>query len=248
MSSWQALEDEVIKWTRPLTFWWRDDDAVADSASLQQLLSVARNYAVPVHLAVIPNRLDASLAVLKQQENRDISYVLQHGVEHKSFALENQRKIELGGSQDIEQLGQALSAGRERLQAMFTEQYVDILVPPWNRISTQVIEKLPAIGYRRLSVLGIRELQVTPPQLNVHIDIINWREKVFASEKVILSRLVAHLATKRTGANDRDEPCGLMTHHLDHDDECWQFLALFFDFCQQHPGIQWVGGKALYKA
>jgi len=245
MDIWQKFENELTQWQQPIKFWWRDDDAIADSAPLQTMLAMAHQYAISVHLAVIPNKLQDSLNVIKQAPHKAVSFVLQHGVEHSSFALPDQRKIELGGSQNPKQLVDNLALGRQRLQQVFNEQYLDILVPPWNRISDDIVPALPGIGYQQLSVLGSAKLEDTDFHLNVHIDIINWKQRVFAGEEVILNNIIEHLHNKRTGIDKSLKPCGLMTHHLDHDQQCWQFLTKFFSVCQQHSNIQWLSGNEL---
>ncbi|MEM5529201.1 hypothetical protein WN093_10275 [Gammaproteobacteria bacterium AS21] len=245
MDIWQKFDSELTLWQQPIKFWWRDDDAIADSDALQTMLTMAHDYAIAVHLAVIPNKLQDSLNVIKNAQHKALSFVLQHGVEHKSFALADQRKIELGGSQNSEQLVNKLALGRQRLQQVFDEQYLDILVPPWNRISDDIVTALPEIGYRQLSVLGGAKLVETDFHLNVHIDIINWKQRVFAGEDVILNNIIDHLRNKRLGIDKSQKPCGLMTHHLDHDQQCWQFLTKFFSTCQQHRNIQWLSGNEL---
>jgi hypothetical protein len=253
MSNWELLKDEIEQWQQPVNFWWRDDDAIKNTDALQTMLQLAVNHKTAVHLAVIPNQLQPSLSILKSPKNKPFSYVLQHGVEHKSYALANQRKIELGGSQDSTVLRHALANGRDTLKGAFDQQYLDILVPPWNRIADDIVETLSDIGYRKLSVLGSAKLIETQYQLNVNIDIINWKTRTFAGESVVLDKIISHLQNKRlnlqTGSGDilaNNRPCGLMTHHLDHDDKCWQFLDDFFTFCQAFKQIQWLSGKTLY--
>ena len=244
MDNWQALRDELDKWPQPVQFWWRDDDAIEDTQALQKLLTIAQRYSTAVHLAVIPQRLHPSLSIIKTPANQPYCYVLQHGIEHLSHALPEQRKIELGGSQDISVLAAQLGIGRQRLKAEFERQYLDILVPPWNRIAEQLVKQLPQIGYRKLSVLGVPKELDSAYQVNVHIDIINRKRRGFAGEATILGKLIEHLQFQRTSAYA--QPCGLMTHHLDHDLQCWQFLDKFFSFCQGHSQIQWLSGEALY--
>ena len=253
MSSWAQLQEEIEQWQQPVEFWWRDDDAIADTPALQTMLALAKKFAITVHLAVIPNQMQASLAVLQAEHNQAFSYVLQHGVEHSNYAHPGQRKIELGGSQNIAQLQRALALGRAKLKGTFGDQYLDILVPPWNRIQAIVVDTLPDIGYRKLSILGSPKLVEDDFQLNVHIDIINWKRRCFAGEAYVLEKIISHLRNKRNHlqnasgdllANKR--PCGLMTHHLDHDLQCWQFIERFFSFCQHNANIKWCSGEALY--
>jgi len=66
---WRELQDELDAWTdagRVATLWWRDDDASGPSPALDRLLALQSHYGVPLALAVIPQRLDPSLASLLQ--------------------------------------------------------------------------------------------------------------------------------------------------------------------------------------
>ncbi len=246
MSHWQTLSEEIQQWQQPIPFWWRDDDAIEDSDALQQMLAMAKRFQIPVHLAVIPQRLKHSLNCIKELQHKSDCYVLQHGFDHTSYASPEQRKIELGGTQSITQLTDKLLQGRQILADNFESQYLDILVPPWNRISEELSEKLPAIGYKQLSVLASPKLKETDFLVNVHIDIINWKERAFAGEEIVIEKIRQYLAHSRTQNLKNFKPCGIMTHHLDHDPQCWQFLDKFFTFCQQHSQLQWLSGEDLF--
>ena len=66
---WRVLQEELDAWAeagRVATFWWRDDDANGPSPALERLLRLRSRYRVPLALAVIPERLDPSLASLLQ--------------------------------------------------------------------------------------------------------------------------------------------------------------------------------------
>ena len=256
MSTWSLLAEELALWPESVPFWWRDDDAIADSAALQKMLVIAKQYSAPVHLAVIPAHLQDSLAVIKAPEHRDSCFVLQHGFDHQSYALAGQRKIELGGSQatqpQLTSLLANLATGYTLLQAHFANQYLPILVPPWNRVESPVAEHLTHLGYQQLSVLASDKLEETSFHLNVHIDIIDWKQRKFVGEAQVLSKIISSLTALRIqaqqNASEKSEPvkpCGLMTHHLDHDDECWAFLTRFFEFCQQQDKVIWLSGSAL---
>ncbi|SQD78143.1 polysaccharide deacetylase family protein [Moritella yayanosii] len=248
MSNWQILADEIQQWSSPVQFWWRDDDAVANSGALQRLLMLADQFSIPVHLAVIPDSLQTSLSVINKAQHRANCYVLQHGYDHQNYALEGQRKIELGGSQPLPELLHKLAQGQKILKSQFGEQYLNILVPPWNRIADEVARELPDMGYTQLSVLGTKEQVETDFNVNVHIDIIDWKRRCFAGEELILTNMISHLRNKRLASlSGNIKPCGLMTHHLKHDLNCWLFISKFFQFCQRHENIEWLGGQQLHQ-
>ena len=55
LDGWQALGLRA-------SFWWRDDDACSDTPALRHLLGLAHDCALPLALAAIPARADATLA------------------------------------------------------------------------------------------------------------------------------------------------------------------------------------------
>lgn len=227
------------------------------------MLDLAKQYSAPVHLAVIPNSLQDSLAIIKTEQYSSDCFVLQHGFDHQSYARAEQRKIELGGTQVtlklLPNLLANLTAGHRLLTTQFDEQYLPILVPPWNRIDPLVESHLADLGYQQLSVLASKKLPETNFHLNVHIDIIDWKLRGFAGEEQVLTKIISCLTAQRLQLDTQEtrlnqhstpfdsliKPLGLMTHHLDHDIECWNFLTRFFAFCQQQNKVTWLSGKEL---
>lgn len=245
MTGWEALERELDRWPTPPTLWWRDDDAVAATPALERLLHLAGESAIPLNLAVIPAHCETALSGRLATEPR--TWVLQHGWDHRGYAAPGERKRELGGPRPRDTILADLQQGRERLDQLFGERSLAILVPPWNRIDADLLPQLPGLGYRRLSVLGPRPTEpVGPVQINVHIDIIDWKHRCFAGQDAILQRLVRHLEARRLGEVDASEPTGLMTHHLDHDSACWDFLAVLST--RLAGRVHWVGGPELLNA
>ena len=244
MAEWKDLDTELSLWDRPATLWWRDDDAVTASSQLDRLVSLGTEFEVPLHLAVIPAKLDETLVERLTVEN--LIWVCQHGFDHRNNALPGQRKIELGGRLDVKVILQKLASGRNRLRDAFPKQYLDILVPPWNRIDGELFPSLPRIGYQRLSILGARQNNDNKlAQLNVHVDIIDWEKRAFVGYTAALERIIHHLNARRGGQADISEPTGIMTHHLVQDEACWDFLRDFFAYVNSQAKTFWVGGPQL---
>jgi len=245
MDLWLKLKQEIDQWQTPVTLWWRDDDAVADTSELMQLLLLSNSYRVPCHLAVIPALLEQSL-VERLAGIPDI-WITQHGYNHQPYAAEGERKRELGGPRPRIEIVEQLDAGAEILHKAFPMRYLNVLVPPWNRYDTDL---QPAINerYDWLSVLGPRPEteKAQPPQLNVHVDIINWKTRTFAGDDVPLQQLISHLEQRRSGVVDSSEPTGVMTHHLAHDPYCWAFMEKLFKTLNEHPNVRWLGGRELF--
>lgn len=238
--AWQSLREELNLWKQPISFWWRDDDAVADTPSLQKLIATQQeNRTIPLHLASIPQLLETSLpSLIKNSPN---VWILQHGFSHQNYASAGERKIELGGEQNESTLRGNLSSGRETLKQRFADRYIDILVPPWNRVNVTALTAIDSLHYLALSGLGLDKNQSDKTaRLNVHIDIINWKQRCFVGTDACLEKIVNQIKIRRTEPAHRHEPIGLMTHHLAHDDDCWDFLSDFLQLTTEHTGAQWM--------
>ena len=58
--------------------------------------------------------------------------------------------------------------------------------------------------------------------------------------EVALKLALDHLADRRLGRADGDEPTGLLGHHLVHDDGAWEFIAAFIDATAGHEAARWL--------
>lgn len=251
MSRWQALGDECDAWAkawerggRPVELWWRDDDAVADTPALRRLLAQA---AVPVALAVIPAGLEPSLPALLKSHGA-VS-VLQHGFDHRNRAPAGSKKSEFPAARAWAEVAADLAQGRDRLANAFGRQFVPALTPPWNRIDPGHAGQLGLLGYRGLSTYLPRKgpAVASVRQVNTHVDVIDWHgTRGFLGLEGILQLLVQHLAAKRLGQADPAEPTGLLTHHLVHDTETWDFLGALQDWCANKPVIKWRSAADLF--
>jgi len=248
MSTWSDLQREIEAWEtadQTLTMWWRDDDAATTTPALDKLLNITTFHDVPVALAAIPAHATPDLA--KALEQHPNTTILQHGFSHTSHATTGEKKTELGDHRPIEQVLSELSDGRAILQQLFRNP-PPVLVPPWNRISPDVSRALPGIGISGLSTFGARARSTTGLTVaNTHADIIDWRgTREFAGVEHTLRQLVAHLAARRANTVDPVETTGLLTHHLVHDDDCWQFLDDLFTLTARHPVVEWLGADEIF--
>lgn len=250
-ASWDDLARECDAWAaqgRPIELWWRDDDAVEETPALRRLLALAADRA-PVALAVIPANLKPSLAVCLAEAGRSAA-VLQHGYDHCSRAAPGGKKSEFPPERAAAEVGAALAAGRDRLRQAFGGRFAAVLTPPWNRFDARHLSLLPGLGYCGLTTyLARREPLATAGvrRVNTHVDVIDWHGKRgFLGVGPTLNLLVGHLAAKRSGRADAAEPTGLLTHHLVHDTETWNFLEAFLDWCAGRPGIRWRGAAELF--
>lgn len=248
MSPWRKLSDELDRWQasgRTATLWWRDDDAVSATAALDRLLELHRRCGVPLALASIPALAERSL-VARLEPHPGIA-VLQHGYAHKNYASEGDRAIELGGNRQRAQIVAELEQGRKTLRTLFRQRLLPVMVPPWNRISPDLYPDLRALGYRALSCFAARssrEAVAGVLQSNCHADLIDWRRgRRFRGEARTLDQICTHLQARRNGAADGSEATGILSHHLDHDDDCWRFLETLLERCSRHPAVRWLAAE-----
>lgn len=247
----EALREELSHWSamgKITPFWWRDDDAQSASMQLEDLLEISARYQAPLSLAAIPDGLDDSLA--KSLIGLEHVQLLQHGFSHRNFAPAEERKMELGWHRSGAAIMQQLHTGFQRLQTLFGEQFIPVMVPPWNRIDQRVIARLRKAGFIGLSTLGPRENSDAYNGLkvvNVHVDIINWKQgRCFAGEAACEAQIVAHLSAKRAGCIDVNEPTGIMSHHRVHDAGCQQFLVNLFEFLGAQEAAILLDAKTVF--
>lgn len=221
--------DRRAKAGQPARLWLRDDDAVAPSAALDQLLAMKEG--VPLTLAVIPAFSGQALAD-RLADAPGVTVAL-HGWSHENHAGVGEKKQELGPHRPVDQVLADLARGQAHLRALHGPRYAPVLVPPWNRIAPEVVARLPGIGFRALSVFGPPK-PAPLPVVNTHIDPIDWHGTRSA-------RALPELLDELAEAVDAGGPVGILTHHLVHDAAIWGFLAQVIDVTRAHPGCRWIG-------
>jgi hypothetical protein len=243
LSAWRTLFDELDRWPAPgASLWWRDDDAAAPTARLDRLLGLGDQ---PLALAVIPAQAQPALAERLAGSGVD---VLQHGFAHANHEPPGSRKAELGGARPGEAVLEELVRGRDRLRQQFGRSALPVLVPPWNRIAAALAARLPAYGYRGLSTAKPRPRHAAGPfRANIHVDVVDWRGgRRFIGADAALAVLTSHLASRRRGEVDPDEPTGLLTHHLVMDEASFAFTGEFLGRSAAHPAVRWLAARDIF--
>ncbi len=248
---WDILLEELDNWHstgRQATFWWRDDDAIAASTELETMDKLSQDFNLPLSLAVIPVRLQNSLVDYLGQRSH-IS-VLQHGYAHQSHAAQGAKKIEIGGARDSDAIATELCQGRDILEQAFGDQFIKVLVPPWNRIEARTYPVILKSGLVGLSSMWAR-IKAYPAaglqQVNCHLDPVDWREdRGFIAESKAIEAIQLHLLGRRVGILDSNEPTGILTHHLDQSADVWAFCNRLFALLQQHPMVRWLDAREIW--
>jgi len=256
MAEWPDLMAEFDRWQAAgevATLWWRDDDAVAPTERLERLLSIATG--APVALSVIPAAAERELAEWLRSYRRSAPVpqigVLQHGWRHLSHSGVR-KKSEFSGDRPSAQISFDLCAGRARLSELFAAQALPVLVPPWNRFDDCFLELLYGCGLNGISrSLPRRSRRPTPGviEANVQVDLVAWKGgRGFIGEEAALGGLLSHLRSRRAGAVSRDEPTGILTHHLIQDPATDDFLARLVAESSTHPAACWLSATEIFAA
>jgi len=250
MRDLELLETELECWAdagRVATFWWRDDDAVDGSPELDLLLQCSADVTVPVALAVIPALAKRALASCI--DTCPQVSVLQHGYAHRNHASAGEKSVEFGSHRPLPQMIRELVHGREELTALIPDA-LPVLVPPWNRIDNQLLGELPRAGFSGLSAFTARhELEPAPGlrQINCHVDPIDWRgSRGFVGRLAAYEAVATHLRARRHACVDSEEPTGILTHHLEHDNGCWEFIRELLQCTHAHPAVRWLDAARLW--
>jgi hypothetical protein len=247
--AWHTFFDELTRWAdagRQVDFWWRDDDAAQPQSALTRLLALSASTRVPLGLAVIPQRMQDGLLA----DAPATVAVLQHGGDHLNRAAADQKACEFPQSESIDDASERICAGSRRLKELAGTRTLPVFVPPWNRISAKLSERLPQLGFRALSMFNARSRPEFVPglrQVNTHVDLIAWRHgQAFVGEEQAIAQALAHLSGKRTGQYDANEPTGWLTHHERHDEPLWRFLSQLFDQTARLAHVRWLDPAKMF--
>lgn len=249
MAEWIDLERELDAWQRcgrAATFWWRDDDATRVTPELERLLAISDDTETPVGLAIIPRDADDGLRAWLAGKPR--AAALQHGWSHENHAPDGAKQEEHGPHRPLTEMLAEIAEGWRRIAAF--DRGLPVMVAPWNRVDEGLFGALPGIGLGAVSTMGPRDAAEPAAgvrRTNVHVDIVDWHGTGgFVGESAALDQVVGHLAARRTGGADSEEPTGLMTHHLYHDDGCWWFVGELLGRTGGHAATRWLDTREAF--
>lgn len=254
MAKWPDLMAEFDCWEeagKVATLWWRDDDAVAPTARLGRLLSIASG--VPVSLAVIPADAEQELAqwladYLRSAPKASVA-VLQHGWRHLNHSGV-EKKSEFPAERPISETASELAAGRARLTDLFGTRAQPVLVPPWNRFDDSLLGLLARCGLTGISRARARSASSRALgiiEANIHVDLVAWKgSRGFVGEDAALGNLVDHLRARRLRGGWADEPTGILTHHLVQDEATDAFLDRLIAVSVAHPAVLWLDAGEIF--
>jgi len=245
---WQPVVDELAEWSAlglQAHLWLRDDDAVAPTSALDRLSALSAAHGVPVLVAVIPARAESSLG--DYFAGRPLLEPAVHGYAHANHAVSGEKTEEFPLARGAGVIVAELTRGRDRLCEIFGDRFTGIYVPPWNRISPAAAALLARAGFTALSAFGARALPAAAalPEINTHVDIIDWRGNRGGRDHAWLVRELARELAAARGAGRTF--VGVLTHHLVHDAVAWSFLESLLEVTAHHPAVRWSRATALIK-
>ena len=233
---------------RTLRFWLRDDDAVQPTQALHQLCDLIARFDVPLLLAVIPKNAGKELA--KLLAGHPLVSPCQHGFSHRNHAPSGERAQELGLHRPQESVLGELAAGRAHLSQLFGERLDDCVVPPWNRMDERLLPHLADLGFNAVSRFGDPGLSRACglDLVNSTVDIIDWKNgKHGRSDADLIGKLQRQIETEISQSTASEVKIGILTHHLDHDRQAWNFLERLFAATRVHNAISWATLDAVKK-
>ena len=221
------LEHELAIWRRawkPPVLWWRDDDCRLPTWKLDRLLYLSAG--LPITLAVIPDGdLNALAARLEKVPGVSIA---QHGVDHANKLPEPGPRSEFPPDMAQDQVNASVVAGRARLTAAGLAPR--LFVPPWNEADHRLKKAILAAGYSTYSIGIYGQASPGLAHIGAQVDVLRWKgEPRFRGQRRIFDALRTELEHRRASSRF-DEPIGLLTHHLVHDESTWAFLDWFLKF------------------
>ncbi len=225
-------------------FWLRDDDAVSGTPDLQRLARWAADWETQILLALVPSAADDSLRDAIAAAPRLVGAV--HGWAHKNHAPDGEKKQELGAHRPVGVVCAELRRAHQRTLDICGTNALPVLVPPWNRISGEVVHSLAGLGFKGLSTFSdlftaspIPGLQVA----NSHVDVIDWRgTRGGRAHGELIGELMAAIEVRAAAG----QPVGILAHHLNHDETAWSFLDRLGELVSTHPGACWVSPRELF--
>ena len=234
---WADLDRELDRCAAPMPFWWRDDDAVADTPALAALLDLRTEIGLPLALAVIPAPVEPSL--VERLAGEDRVSVLQHGWDHMNHAAAGAPQSEYPAGRVAAEVQAQVTEGREILEARFPSRFLRVFVPPFGALDEGCVAPVRAGGLRHVS-LSTDFAGLGLPSRNVHADVIDWRlGRAVPAARVIRSVILA-LRLRRFGLVEAARPIGVLTHHLVHDEGIWSLARELLGRLCQHQNAVFV--------
>ncbi|TCS17473.1 DUF2334 domain-containing protein [Caulobacter sp. BK020] len=220
-----VIGPELARWKaagQAPVFWWRDDDARRPSPALDRLLALSIRLDAPITIAAVPDGDIAALA--KACAAVPGAELAIHGFRHENRAPAGRPSGEVNDQDRLADVMSELGAAMEVFRrAGVTPR---LFVPPWNSAHPTLKQALGRQGLA-LSCYGQMRCAEAPGRLDAHLDVMRWKPRPRFRGAVRFLLRARRLLAERRLMGAWDQPLGLLTHHLDHDESAWRFLEAF---------------------
>jgi hypothetical protein len=215
---WFLFERELAAWAQKgqvLSFWWRDDDALGTSPQLDRLLALAERHGIPLTLALIPN--DNCRLLANRLRNLPAITVVQHGIDHINRAEATEKGSRgCASSWDAQEIASRIVKSQAFLQM---ENAIPVFVPTWNATHPALETALRMTGMSGWSAFGgMTMTKSNLKRIDTHLEPLRWKGGARFTGEARFLRRVRRLCQERRRTGLWQEPVGLLTHHLQHDE------------------------------
>lgn len=193
---------------------FRNDDVADLNENLIKLIDIFISHEVPIHLAVIPQKLTLECRDFLLKKIKDHGGTLleigQHGKNHTDYSRsqDNFGKYEFGENRSYKQQKEDIAKGRKILTDHFNKN-IDIFTPPWHGFDENTLRILAEQNFETIS--AEREINLSYDYYginNISIDIdynkINTEGSWYAEDNAeIVKKLI----------NSKKSNIGILLHH-----------------------------------
>ena len=246
----KALDLELNEWSKNSNIaqiWWRDDDLHEPTVALDLLLETSSTLSFNPLLAVIPFLTSKDLPSILISSGLGAGV---HGFRHVNYEGSSKKKSEFGPSRRLQDQINDIANARQALYHLLGASVFNCFVPPWNRLSNNLIPHLPRLGFSTLSAFGDRNSELPCPnlvQINTHVDVIDWkRKRAFIGGESMAAKISNQLMQMRLRLSSKPEPLGLLSHHLQMKKEDWLEFQTVCLALENHPAAHLIDPQELF--
>jgi hypothetical protein len=255
LDRWQA--NELIA-----NFWWRDDDAQFDDDAFKRLIDLAGTESLPLVLAVSPMLMtDRFVARLNGLPG---VLVAAHGYRHINHATAS-LKGEFGPDRPLEVMRGEIEELAGEFAARFPDRGIAMFVPPWHGLDSRLISDLERVGFKVLSMFesrvsrgleraaaqlraigsafprrSIKPRRGSIERLDCSVSLLKYEGPNITANPCCLEKVLRALSARRLGFLPVEQPIGILTHHLLHDEDAWTYLSQILMVTAHHPATRYL--------
>ncbi len=230
------LEEFLQTRPGPLQIVFRDDDITTLNEPLRRMLVLFLEYRAPVHLAVIPAKVEPAVAValrVLKSKNPGLLEFGQHGFAHKNYGTPP-LLAEFGVMRSYEEQSRDMAAGKAIMETLFAGDFSPVFTPPFHEYDAATLRCVDELGFRVFSkgyerpypreLYRFREISMNLDPVESYFPYIAYKPE---------SQLIAELI----GKAQKDQYLGLLLHHDFLTEPQFSFLEFFLKTLRSCPDV-----------